>query len=323
MTMADLPRLGLGCAPLGNLGTVFTEDQADEVLEAAWEAGVRHFDTAPHYGLGLSEHRLGRFLAGKPRAEYVVSTKVGRLLRDNPDWDGVSTDDNIFVVPARLRRVLDYTAAGVRASLEDSLERMGLDRVDLLYVHDPEHAGVDGAAESAMAGLAQLREAGLVSSIGTGSLSVDSLLRAVRTGLADVVMAANCYTLLKQTVAPDLLAACEEHGTRIVAAAVFNSGVLASTPSKASTFDYVAVPDDVLAQARAIDAVCQSYDVELAAAAIQYPLLDPRVGAVMVGAASPEQVRQNAARFDVPIPDALWTELDERGLVPQVVAECA
>ena len=322
MASPQLPRLGLGCAPLGNLGTVFTDDEAGEILEAAWEVGVRHFDTAPHYGLGLSEERLGRFLATKPRDEFVVSTKVGRLLRDNHDWDGVSLDDNIFRVPGRLTRVLDYSAEGVRASAEESLTRLGLDRIDVLYVHDPEQA-TEGATESAMAGLAELRDEGLVRQVGTGSLSVDSLLRAVRTGLADVVMAANCYTLLKQTVAPDLLAACEEHGTRIVAAAVFNSGVLSSTPSKASTFDYAAVPDDVLDRARAIDSVCRSYDVELAAAAIQYPLLDRRVSSVMVGAAAADQVRQNAARLDVPIPDQLWTELDKRGLVPQVVAPCA
>lgn len=317
MTAVVVPRLGLGCAPLGNLGRAYGDDEANAILDAAWSAGVRHFDTAPHYGLGLSERRLGRFLAGKPREEFVVSTKVGRLLRENPAWDGVSGDDNIFVVPGRLTRVLDYSPAGVRASVEESLERMGLDRVDILYVHDPELSPEPGATASAVSALADLRAEGVVGLVGAGSLDVGALLAAVRTGVADLVMAANCYTLLKQTIAPELLAACEDHGTRIVAAAVFNSGLLARVPSKDSTFDYAAVPESVLARATAIDAVCASYGVEIAAAALRYPLLDGRVAAVVAGADSPDQVRQNVERMDATVPDALWDELAERELVPQ------
>lgn len=317
MTAPDVPRLGLGCAPLGNLFRERSDAEVAAVLEAAWDAGIRHFDTAPHYGLGLSERRLGDFLATKPRDEYVVSTKVGRLVRENPDWDGASLDDEGFAVPARLHRLLDYSAAGVRASVDESLGRLGLDRIDIVYVHDPERSGIPGATEDALAALASLREEGLVAAIGTGSLGVDALLATVRTGLADLVMVANRYTLLDQSVAPTLLEACDEYGTRIVAAAVFNSGLLATTPSRDAKYDYGDVPDEVLARALEIDAVCNEHGVELPAAALQYPLLDARVVAVVVGAGSPDQVRQNVARLHAPIPTDLWQTLATQNLVPR------
>ncbi|TDD22305.1 aldo/keto reductase [Kribbella turkmenica] len=315
MRVHHLPPFGLGCAPLGNLSRPSADEEASAVLEAAWDAGVRHFDTAPHYGLGLSEERLGRFLATKPRDEYIVSTKVGRLLRENPEWDGVALDDQGFAVPARLRRRLDYTAAGVRQSAEESLIRLGLDRADILYVHDPELSGDPGATEKALTGLASLRDQRMVTAIGTGSLGVDALLTTARSGLADVLMVANRYTLLDQTVAPDVLEACDQYGVRIVAAAVFNSGLLATTPSRAARYDYGEVPDDVLARALAIDAICARHDVELPAAAIQYPLLDPRVASVVVGATTPDQVLQNLTRLEAHIPSALWQDLAEQDLV--------
>ncbi|HEY3512811.1 MAG TPA: aldo/keto reductase, partial [Kribbella sp.] len=199
--MIDVPRFGLGCAPLGNLFEELSEEQAHALLTAAWDAGVRYFDTAPHYGLGLSEQRLGRFLAGKPRDEYVVSTKVGRLLRENPSWDGTALDATGFVVPAGLRRELDYSPEGVRASVEDSLTRLGLDRIDILFVHDPDLSGDPGATESALTALADLRAEGMVAAIGTGTLGIDALLTTARSGLADVLMVANRYTLLDQSVA--------------------------------------------------------------------------------------------------------------------------
>jgi D-threo-aldose 1-dehydrogenase len=317
VTALEVPEFGLGCAPLGNLFRERTDEEVHDVLEAAWDLGVRHFDTAPHYGLGLSEIRLGRFLATKPREEFVVSTKVGRLLRPRADWDGVSRDDQGFDVPGRLHRVWDVTPEGVRASLDESLERLGLARVDIAYLHDPECSGLDGAVERGMAALAGLRDEGLVRAVGTGSMSAESLLRTVRTGLADLVMVANRYTLLDQSVAPEVLDACDEHGTRIVAAAVFNSGLLAGTPTKDTTFDYADVPDEVLAKARRIDEVCAAHGVELPAAALRYPLLDRRVTAVVVGAGTPRHVRENVARSRAVVPDELWAELDREGLVPR------
>lgn len=311
------PRLVLGCAPLGNLFRARSDEQAHEVLQAAWEAGVRAFDTAPHYGLGLAERRLGQFLADQPRDEFTVCTKVGRLIRNNPDWDGSAADDQGFAVPASSRRVWDVSRAGVRASLEESLERLGLERVDVLYLHDPEVSQLPRAVETGMESLSQLRAEGLVRRIGTGSLSVESHLAAVATGLTDTIMVANRYTLLNQSVAPELLSACDRAGARIMAAAVFNSGLLATRPSARLTYDYGHVPDDVLAKAIAIDEACAAHGVELGAAAVQYPLLDGTVEAVVVGADTAAQVRENVARLDVSIPDALWVELDERGLVPR------
>ncbi|TCC26975.1 aldo/keto reductase [Kribbella speibonae] len=314
--MIDVPRFGLGCAPLGNLFRQYSEAEADAILDAAWDAGVRYFDTAPHYGLGLSEQRVGRFLATKPRDEYVLSTKVGRLLREDPSWDGAAMAAGGFVVPARLQRVLDYSAAGVRASVEESLARLGLDRVDILYAHDPELSGVPGATESALAALAELRAEGTVGAIGTGSLGIDAQLTTVRTGLADVLMVANRYTLLDQSAVPELVEACDEYGVRIVAAAVFNSGLLASTPSRDARYDYEAVPDEVFARALKIDKVCAGYGVDLPAVALQYPLLDPRVISVVAGAAAPDQLRQNLAHLDAPIPPALWQDLAAIGVPP-------
>jgi D-threo-aldose 1-dehydrogenase len=315
-----LPRLGLGCAPLGNLHRERSDEEAHAVLEAAWDVGIRHFDTAPHYGLGLSEERLGQFLRTKPRREYVVSTKVGRLLRPDTAWDGAAKDSGGFAVPARLRRVLDYSADGVRASVEESLTRLGLDHVDILYVHDPQLAD-DGAAASALDALAALRAEGLVAAIGTGSMDVAAIAESAETGLADVMMVAGRYTLLDQSVASDVLAACDRFSTVIVAAAVFNSGLLATTPSPHATYDYAAVPADVLARASAIDGVCREFGVELAVAAMQYPLLDHRVASVVVGADCPDQVRQNAARLDVRIPAELWFALAERKLVPRCASQ--
>lgn len=317
MTRPDLPRLGLGCAQLGNLFRPMGDDQADEILAAAWESGIRHFDTAPHYGLGLSEVRLGRFLATKPRDAFVVSTKVGRLLRPDPAWNGTATDADGFQVPARYRRHWDFTDAGVRASLEESLTRLGLDRIDILYVHDPERSGVPDAVSAGMHGLAGLREEGLVRAIGTGSMQPAALQTAAETGVADVLMVANRYTLVDQSGAPHALGIRHGDAPAVVAAAVFNSGLLASSPARASTFDYGDVPDDVLAKARLIESVCLGHDVELATAAMQYPLLDARVTSVVVGALGPQQVRQNVARLGARVCGALWQELDELRLVPR------
>lgn len=313
----ELPELGLGCAPFGNMFRARGDEEVEQVLDAAWAAGVRHFDTAPHYGLGLSERRLGRFLAAKPRSEFVLSTKVGRLLREDPGWDGASADPEGFVVPARLRRSWDFSPDGIRSGLEDSLRRLGMDRVDIVYLHDPEHSGDPRAVRDGMATLAGLREEGLITLAGAGSMDPATLVSTVGTGLADVVMVANRYTLLDQSAAAELVSACERQGTAMVAAAVFHSGLLARSPDEDATFDYHRVPGDVLARARRIEAVCAAHGVELPAAAMRYPLLDPNVVSVVVGADSPGQVRENTARMGAGIPAALWDDLDEQDLVPR------
>jgi len=312
-----VPRIGLGCAPIGNLAYERSDDEVEGLLAAAWDLGIRYFDTAPHYGLGLSEERLGRFLGGVPRDEFVVSTKVGRLLREDSTWDGTSLDDGGFAVPARRRRVLDYSAAGVRQSIEGSLERLRLDSIDIVYVHDPECGG-PGAVEEAMAALCALRAEGLVSAIGTGSLSPAALLATVRTGQADLIMVANRYTLLDQSVVPEVLAACDEFGTKIVAAGVFNGGILARRPTADATYDYAPASADVLRRARAVDAVCAGHGVPLPAAAVHYPLLDPRVISVVIGAGRAAQITQNIEHVTRCVPEKLWDDLADQDLVPRL-----
>ena len=298
--------LGQGAANVGNLYRAMTDEQAWAVLDAAWECGIRYFDTAPHYGLGLSERRLGAFLAGKPRAEYVVSTKVGRLLRPSPETADRLDDANQFAVPASLQRAWDFSAGGIRASLEESLGRLGLDRVDVLFLHDPDEHDLAADLATGVPALAALRDEGLVREIGIGSKSTEALLAAVRTGALDLAMVAGRYTLLEQ--ADGLVAACRENGVEIVAAAVFNSGLL-STPRPGDRYEYGAVPADVLARAKRLAEVCERHGVTLPEAALQFPLREPVVRSVVVGAASPEQVRENARRITVNIPEALWDEL--------------
>ncbi len=298
--------LGYGAANLGNLYRAMSDEDAWAVLEAAWDGGIRSFDTAPHYGLGLSERRLGAFLATKPRAEYVVSTKVGRLLRPSPETADRLDDANQFAVPASLKRVWDFSADGIRASLEESLERLGLDAVDELYLHDPDEHDLGEDLSTGVPALAALRDEGLVTAIGIGSKSTEALLAAVRTGALDLGMAAGPYTLLEQ--ADELVAACRESGVGFVAAAVYNSGLL-STPRPGDRYEYGAVPDEVLERARRLADVCERHGVTLPEAALQFPLREPAVRWVVVGAATPEQVRENARRMEAVIPEALWDEL--------------
>ena len=299
-------RLGQGAANVGNLYRAMSDEEASAVLDAAWECGIRYFDTAPHYGLGLSERRLGAFLAGRPRDEFTVSTKVGRLLRPSPETADRLDDANQFAVPASLKRVWDFSADGIRASLEESLERLGLDRVDVLFLHDPDEHDLAADLGTGIPALAALRDEGLVREVGIGSKSTDALLAAVRTGALDVAMIAGRYTLLEQ--ADELVAACREHGVGIVAAAVYNSGLLA-TPNPGGRYEYGAVPADVLARAERLAELCERHGVSLPVAALRFPLREPAVRSVVAGATTPEQVRENARRMTVEIPEALWDEL--------------
>ncbi len=307
--MAEPSGLGYGAANVGNLYRAMSDEDARAVLEAAWESGIRYFDTAPHYGLGLSERRLGAFLATKSRADYVVSTKVGRLLRPSPTTADRLDDANQFAVPASLRRVWDFSADGIRTSLEESLERLGLTAVDVLYLHDPDEHELTEDLATGVPALAALRDEGLVTAVGIGSKSTDALLAAVRTDALDLAMVAGRYTLLEQ--ADEVVAACRETGVGIVAAAIFNSGLLAK-PRPGGRYEYGAVPAELLARAERIAEVCERHGVTLPEAALQFPLREPAVRSVVVGAATPEQVRVNGRRMDVEIPEALWDELDVR-----------
>lgn len=310
-------RLGYGAANIGNLYRAMTQEESWAILDAAWELGIRYFDTAPHYGLGLSERRLGAFLQTKPRTDFVLSTKVGRLLRPNPDGVGRLDLENDFAVHADLKRVWDPTNAGIRTSLDESLERLGLEYVDVLYLHDPERYDLEQGLTEAIPALVELREEGRVRQIGVGSMVTGALLASARTGMIDLLMVAGRYTLADKSVVPDVIDACLENAVGIVTAAVFNSGLLASaTPRANSRYDYGDVPADVLTQVRSIAAVCAEFEVELPAAALQYTLRDPVVRTVVVGASSPEQLRQSAARMHEEIPEQFWDRLTEDGLIP-------
>jgi D-threo-aldose 1-dehydrogenase len=318
-TAGALPRfgdLGYGAANLGNMYRALSDERATEILEAAWAAGIRYFDTAPHYGLGLSERRLGEFLRTKPREEYVLSTKVGRLIRPNPEGRGTFDTDNDFMVPADQRRVWDPTAEGVRRSLDESLERLGLDRVDVLFLHDPERYDLEQGIREALPALAALREEGLVSAVGVGSMATEALSAGARSGLVDLLMVAGRYTLAEQPVREDVLSACEANGVRIVNASVFNSGLLATNdPGESSRYEYGHVPPDVLARVRSIAALARLFEVDLPAAALQYTLRDPLVVSVVVGSSSAAQLTQNADRMTADIPAEFWRRLEAEGLV--------
>lgn len=311
-----LTSLGYGAANLGNLFRPLTDDDAWTILEAAWDAGIRYFDTAPHYGLGLSERRLGRFLRTKPRDEYVLSTKVGRLLRPNPDDDGGLDAANDFHVRTDLRRVWDFSAAGVRASVAESLDRMGLDRIDILYLHDPERHDLDLALGEALPALTALRRDGAVAAVGVGSMVSAALAASVAAADLDVIMIAGRYTLLEQPAAVDTLPACRATGTDIVAASVFNSGLLArARPDREGRYEYGRLPDALWERLLAISAVCETHDVPLPAAAVQFPLRDASVRSVVVGGSRPAQLHQSAEWMAQELPADFWAELAEHGLV--------
>ncbi|TQK17731.1 D-threo-aldose 1-dehydrogenase [Microbacterium sp. SLBN-154] len=308
--------LGFGAASIGNLYRVVSDETAHAAMEAAWEGGIRYFDTAPHYGLGLSERRLGAFLRGKPREQYLLSTKVGRLLKPNPAFSGGRDLKAHFHVPDDLVRRFDPTLPGVRRSLEDSFERMGIDRIDIAYLHDPDVYDLDKGLREGLPALAALRDEGLVDAIGVGVNDAGVAARAIAEGDLDVVMVAGRYTLLEQVAAAELLPLAAERSVRIVAAAPFNSGLLANPdPAWGATYNYAEASAAVLDRAAALAQTCAEFGVELPTAALQFPLRHPAVATVVVGTANPRSVTQNATRAAEFIPDELWVTLSARGLI--------
>lgn len=304
----SLPPLGFGAAQLGNLYRITSDADAAAAIDQAWSEGIRYFDTAPHYGLGTSERRLGALLQQFPRDAYLVSTKVGRLLVPGPgDGDDM---ENEFAVPNTLARRWDMSEAGIRRSHAESLERLGLDRVDILYLHDPEEGPTEQAFAEGLPTLRRMREEGTVQRIGVGSKDAAVLTRAVRTGAVDVVMLSGRYTLLEQPAAAELLPACLEHGVEVVAVSVFNSGILAhaEVPSDAR-YEYEAAPRDLLERARELAALAAEHGVELPDLAVQYPLRHPAISSVVLGMRTREQVRSNAARLRTAVPEQLWERI--------------
>ncbi|MGR0220112.1 aldo/keto reductase [Agromyces sp. ZXT2-6] len=311
---AALTELGFGAAQLGNLSRPTGEDEAGAAVDAAWDAGIRYFDTAPHYGLGLSERRLGEALRDRPRDEFVLSTKVGRLLVPSGYPEG-AMDDQGFAVPATLRREWDLSRDGIRRSVEESLERLGLDRIDIAYLHDPDEHG-DQAHAEAIPALIELREEGVVGAVGAGMNQSAMPAEFVRRHDVDVIMLAGRYTLLEQGALDDLLPAALERGVDIVAAAVYNSGLLSRPrPAADATYDYSPAPVAMIERTNAIADVCEEFGLTLPEAAVAFPLRHPSVVSVVVGMRTAGQARSTADRYATVIPDGFWRALSERGLV--------
>ena len=310
--------ISFGGAAIGNLFTAVTDDDARAAVDAAWDGGIRYFDTAPHYGLGLAERRLGAALGNRPRAEYVLSTKVGRLLEPASSTgpaSGGGRDPEGFDVSSGLVRRFDFSADGVRRSLEASLGRLGLDRVDIALIHDPDAHG-EQALREAYPALSRLRAEGVVGAIGVGMNQTEMLTRFVRETDIDLVLVAGRYTLLDQTAADTLLPAALERGVSVVAGGVFNSGVLAA-PTPDATYDYAAASGSLISRALRLQEICAQAEVPLRAAAARFPLAHPAVASVLIGARNAAEVTDAITLRGLDIPPELWKSLataQEKGL---------
>ncbi|GAB3726588.1 aldo/keto reductase [Amycolatopsis oliviviridis] len=312
-TGVEVTRLGFGGGPLGGLFAPLDDETAAGALAAAWDGGIRYFDTSPHYGIGHSERRIGEFLRTRPRDSYVLSTKVGRLLVPQ-DADG-KNDPAGFHVPATHRRVRDFTRDGIRRSVEDSLERMGLDRIDVLYLHDAEEYFGDAVREGYPA-LAELRSEGVVGAIGAGMYDTALLTTLVKETDVDVVMQSGRHTLLDHSALDTFLPACRERGVSVIAASIFNSGLLAAPrPVEGAYFDYEAATSDVVERANKIADVCEAHGVTLPQAAMAFPLRHPAVAGIAVGMRSAEEARRNVDSFAVEVPARVWDDLGAAGLI--------
>ncbi|WP_323744327.1 aldo/keto reductase [Pseudoclavibacter sp. VKM Ac-2888] len=311
-TDVRVSRIGFGAASLGNLYRETGDEEAAGAVAAAWEEGIRFFDTAPHYGLGLSERRLGAALAAYPRDELVISTKVGRLLVPNPNPTGV---DDGFVVPDDLTRAWDFSRDGVLRSLEGSLERLGTDRVDIVFVHDPDAFG-EGAAREALVTIRELRDEGVVGAIGVGTNETHQLGELFDERLIDVAMLAGRYTLLEQPGLDAVLEPARRSGASVIAVGVYNSGLLSTPrPGSDAVYNYLPAPPEVLERVHRIAELCERHGVTLPDAALAFPLQHPAVAGIALGMRNAAQVHDNLRRASVAVPDELWRDLADHRLI--------
>ncbi|MEU1662768.1 aldo/keto reductase [Streptomyces sparsogenes] len=310
----EVTELGFGGGPLGGLFAALDDETAAGALAAAWDLGVRYFDTSPHYGIGHSERRIGELLRTKPRDEFTLSTKVGRLLVPQ---DPAGRMDEGFQVPATHRRVWDFSRDGVRRSVEDSLTRLGVDRIDTLFLHDAEKHFED-ALRTGYPALAELRSEGVVGAIGAGMYHTGMLTRLVREADVDAVMLSGYYTLLQHSALDDLLPACAERGVSVLAASIFNSGLLATPrPAEGAHFEYAPASRELLRRTHRIADVCEAHGVTLPQVAMAFPLRHPVVAGIVVGMRTAEEVRSNLDSFGVEIPDGVWSDLRGEGLLDE------
>ena len=318
-------RLGLGGAPLGNLFTAVSDADAQALVDAAWASGCRSFDTAPHYGQGLSEMRLGNVLRSRPRDAFVLSSKVGRVL--TPDANA-PRDQHGYVDVLPFRQAWDFSAAGTRRSVEDSLHRLGLARLDVAYVHDPDAANHGARApdvmrqviEETLPALQQLKKEGLIRAIGLGTNDVDVVLQVLQHADLDVLMLAGRYSLLDHSALSALLPQCVARGVRIALGGVFNSGILAigvrHSCGTQATFNYAPAARPWVQRTAHIESLCEVHGVPLRAAALQFPLAHAAVDIVMLGARTAAEWLDGQAMLRHVIPQEFWGDLRAQGLLP-------
>ena len=316
-TNLHVTSLGLGTATMGGSRIPMTAEERVKLVEAAWNAGVRYVDTAPFYGVGAAERATGDALRHRPRDEWVLSTKVGRLLRPRSDGDG-ATDGRLAPMPFEVK--YDYSYDGIMRSMEDSYQRLGLAKIDILFVHDIgvyQHGAEANAAhmkalrESGYKALDELRRTGVVSAIGLGVNEKAVLIDVLKWGDWDAFLLAGRYTLLEQGPLDDLLPMCSAHGTSIVVGGPLNSGILAGR----DTWNYAAAPPEIVARVKALREVCDAHNVPLTAAALQFPLAHPAVAAIIPGPRSAAEFEANLPLLRQAIPAALWADLREKGLL--------
>jgi D-threo-aldose 1-dehydrogenase len=309
--------LGLGTATMGGSRIPVTPEERVKLVRAAWDGGVRYVDTAPFYGVGAAERGVGDALRDKPRGEWVLSTKVGRLLRPSSNA-GRAPDGRLAPLPFEVK--YDYSYDGIMRSVDDSYQRLGLAKIDILFVHDIgvyQHGAETNAAhmkvlrESGYKALDELRRSGVVSAIGLGVNEKEVLIEVLKFGDWDAFLLAGRYTLLEQGPLDDLLPMCSARGTSIVVGGPLNSGILAGR----DTWNYAAAPPEIVARVKAIEAMCDAHHVPLAAAALQFPLAHPAVAAIIPGPRAAAEFEANLALFRQPIPAALWADLREQGLL--------
>jgi D-threo-aldose 1-dehydrogenase len=320
-TGLEISRIGFGGAPLGDLKRAPTDEGAREVLQAAWDAGIRYFDTAPFYGSGLSERRIGDFLRDKPRDEYVLSTKVGRLLVPDRDY-AMSRHGDARALP--FRPVFDFTYDGVMKSYEQSLQRLGLERIDILFLHDlgrfSQRERHEETMRQALEGggiraITKLRDSGAVKAIGAGVNEWQIIDELMNHGRFDIFLLANRYTLLDQEVIDTLLPRVKREGVAIVDGAPLNSGILATGPVPNAMYDYAPASAEMIEKTRRIEALCKKHGTTLIRAALNFPLGHEAITAIIPGFSNVAEFRDNMAGYRLAIPDALWDELKAEGLL--------
>lgn len=316
-TDARVTRLGLGAASIGNLLKEVSEEDAQAIFEAAFEAGIRYIDTAPFYGCGLSECRVGKALENKNRDDYVISTKVGRLIRPGRRTGSEIYDGGkpYYLANLDMCSRFDFSYDGVMQSHEESLERLGLDRVDILHIHDPDDH-FDSAVKGAYRALDDLRSDGTIKAVSAGMNQWELLSQFMDYGDFDCFLLAGRYSLLDQSALTEFLPKCVQHNVSIILGGVFNSGLLAD-PRPGITFNYVEAPQHLIDHAIRISRVCEAHGVPLKAAALQFPLAHPAVACILTGVSSVSELEENKRLFNYPIPESLWRDLKTEGILSE------